>query len=361
MDLIRHHHHFRKDLIDPGDRVALCERYVIDSLLTTSLPDSQRDSSIAWELKHHAGVTQMARLLARKRGLPIDVCTVGALLHDIYVILHGKYQDHAHKGGPIAVEILSQIGGFSPEELDQAYRVVYHHSDKDIRSSDRLREFGKDADILDIFLYPGPFGEYLLIKSLPLFYHYLDRAIGVWEELGIPKDPRFDLLKNYNSQWFRLLMVSTVDGMQRFLGLLLELSSFPKTDSPCPPAFCIMPGVVGDTRRMLFYTNQDNWDEYVDRIASKPGFASSARLPDRFEDLLKPLLGKEPFQPESLYYDESYDYLVSEEMKAKASRLISQVTPDRVSLLFWPLADLYEVVSIAESSVRLRELGIPEA
>src|ERR1051325_106157 len=116
MELAKRHHHFKKALIEPTDRVSLCERYVIDSLLNSSLPDSQRESSIAWELKHHAGVTQMARLLARKRGLPIDVAAVGALLHDIYVILYGTYKDHAHQGGPIAVDILGQIGGFSPEE-----------------------------------------------------------------------------------------------------------------------------------------------------------------------------------------------------------------------------------------------------
>src|ERR1044071_8362968 len=183
MEPITHHHHFKKDLIPLGDRVARCERYVIDVLLTSDIPDSQRQNSIAWELKHHSGVTQMARLLARKRGLQMDVCTIGALLHDIYAIIYGKYRDHAHLGAPIALQIANEIGGFTPQELNLIHQIVYDHSDKDVWSRDAYREFGKDADILDVFLYPGPFPEYLLIKSLPVFKHYLQRATNVWDEL----------------------------------------------------------------------------------------------------------------------------------------------------------------------------------
>src|SRR5947209_4174533 len=102
MNQLKEYHHFKKDMIESSDRVSRSERYVVDLLLNSKLSDSQRESSTAFELKHQADVTQMARILARKRGLPVDACSVGALLHDIYVIVDGKYQDHAHLGGPIA-------------------------------------------------------------------------------------------------------------------------------------------------------------------------------------------------------------------------------------------------------------------
>lgn len=358
MELIKHHHHFKKELIEATDRVAKCERYVVDLLLTSSLPDSQRESSIPWELKHHAGVTQMARLLARKRDLPLDVCTVGSLLHDIYVIIHGKYADHAHLGAPIALEIMSQIGGFSSEEVDLVHRIVYHHSDKHIISADPFQEFGKDADILDIFLYPSPFAEYLLIKSLPIFYHYLARAKSVWDELGVPQDPRFDLLRNYNESWFECLMPTTPDLMQQFLAVLLALSELPKQDQVCPPAFSIGTKVLADKPWVLFRTNRPNWEEYVDRVTARRAVGSTRFIEKLGAVLSEPLGRKSHLASPFGSIEETDSNLISEITRAKAGELISKAFSREVVIQFWPLADVYEFIEDMPGSVRLKELGI---
>ena len=166
------YHHFRNDMIALAtDRATRYERYIIDLLLGSNVQDDRRESSVAFELKHHHSTAQFARLLARQRNLPIDVCTVGALLHDVHVIKNGDYKDHAHKSARIASEILDELGGFSESERKQIISIIYNHSDKDIWSDDPFEEFGKDADILDCFLYPNTFGYYLKHKKTQVFYN----------------------------------------------------------------------------------------------------------------------------------------------------------------------------------------------
>lgn len=351
MELVKHHHHFRKELIDPSDRVALCERYIIDVLLTTTLPDSKRESSIAWELKHHSGVTQMARLLARKRGLPLDTCTLGAMLHDVYVIVHGSYTNHAHLGAPIATQILGEIGGFNSEETDQVFRVVYDHSDKHIWSDDPFKEFGKDADILDIFLYPGPYAEYLLIKPLPILYNYLARAKKIWAELGLPVDPRYDLLKNYSPAWFSHLFSATPEQVEDILAIMLHAASLPKEDGHSPPAFCLLPKLVNGSLVFEFYGNQSSWEEFYETAPE-----------DLFGGLKTAVLGKLLTNPSSTVIDGTKALLsaqgVDPDALSTARRLLETSNKDSRAFVFWPLSDLYEVIDNVSDSARLRELGV---
>ncbi|HEX6153206.1 MAG TPA: HD domain-containing protein [Solirubrobacterales bacterium] len=173
----------------------------MELLLQTDVPDERRESSICFELKHSSAVTQFARLLARRRGLPVELCAAGGLLHDIYVIVDGGYAEHAVKGAPIAQAMAEEVGGFSEAEIQDLDSIIRHHSDKHLTSEDPFAEFGKDVDVLDCFLYPGAFEWYLANKPLPVFQHYLTRATRVWEELGVPADPGFDLLEDYEPSW----------------------------------------------------------------------------------------------------------------------------------------------------------------
>lgn len=201
MEQLRSFHHYSTAVDQPRVPIEALEEEVVALLLASSVGDAERDSSICFELKHSAAVTQFARLLARKRGLPVDVCAAGALLHDIYVITSGSYADHAHQGTPIARAMLEDVGGFSAAEMEAAERIVWHHSDKQLVSTDPFAEFGKDVDVLDAFLYPGAFDWYLGNKPLSVFRHYLERAASVWGELSIGADPRFGLLDDFDAGW----------------------------------------------------------------------------------------------------------------------------------------------------------------
>jgi hypothetical protein len=227
MQVLRDYHHFKTKQIDGSDGVARCERHVIDLLLGSTLSEDDRDSSVAFELKHHAAVTQFARLLARKRAMPEAVCTVGALLHDIYVITHGRYQDHAHRGAPIADRIAEEVGNFGPADRRAIHSIVHDHSDKHVWSDDAFAEFGKDVDVLDCFLYPGAFEYYLLHKSLPAFKEYLARAKAVWAELGIPSDPRFELLSTFAPGWLDCRVTRTEADAAEAIGALCSATQPP--------------------------------------------------------------------------------------------------------------------------------------
>jgi putative nucleotidyltransferase with HDIG domain len=192
-------HHYNYAASDSElTRVERLERRVIRVLLSpTALGDDERESSVAFELKHSSGTLQFARALARKRLLNPDSAAAGALLHDIYVIEEGKYKDHAALGAPIAREYMEQVGEFNEQEIVDAETLVANHSDKHVWSDDPYGEFGKDVDVLDCFLYPGAFEFYLIHKPYPVFFHYLKRAKHMWRDLNLPEEPIHTLLDEY--------------------------------------------------------------------------------------------------------------------------------------------------------------------
>src|SRR5687768_3226313 len=148
MHKISRHHHFIVDDIPVSDRVARVEARLVDTLIHSEVADERRDSSLAFELKHSAGVVQCGRILAQKRGLDLEISAVGALLHDIYVIKTGSYRDHARRGEEYGREILRAVGGFSHAETERIVEIIVNHSDKHLISPNPYVEFGKDADIL---------------------------------------------------------------------------------------------------------------------------------------------------------------------------------------------------------------------
>jgi HD domain len=336
MERATRHHHFKQSRSAEFNRVERCERYVIDLLLQTDLPDDRRQSSIAFELMHHHGVAQMARILARKRNLSLDVCVVGSLLHDIEVIVRGTYKDHAHRGAARALTILEELGGFTPEELELIHDLVYYHSDKDVVSENPYIEFGKDADILDIFLLVrDPYAEYLLTKPLGLFKHYLRRAKQVWLEIGLPQEPRFSLLDTYHPNWFRNHELLP---LEEFLSLLSMMTP-EAAETLSPPPLLALSSPEG---LVEVYFNGDDWQEYGAALKS----------------------GDQVSQP-NLSTPSAIVYLTREALHLQRRGSQQSHTSDEIgriltatssAVALWPLIDIYEVV---ETDDRLHEFGVP--
>lgn len=183
-------HHFKGkgNELSPSEKV---ERKVVELLLTSQLPDSERESSIVWELKHSSGCCQIARILAQKRNLDIEISEMASLLHDIYVIVEGKYKDHGKLGAPIAEKILREVGGFSEDEIQTITQAVVHHSEKEIYSDDPYTELVKDVDVFDCSLYKGAEGFYKLYKSEEVFNEYVNRIKKVRQELELKVEEVF--------------------------------------------------------------------------------------------------------------------------------------------------------------------------
>jgi len=343
MKQIKEYHHFKPHLITREDRVSQTERAVHDLLIESSLTDAERQSSVCWELKHYASTAQFARILARKRGLPVDICSVGMMLHDISSMVSGDYKEHAHRGASIAADLLREVGGFNNEELDQIYRLIYHHSDKHIWSDDPIEEFGKDVDVLDCFLYEGAFDFYLGNKPLHVFVGYLERAKRVWKELELPNDLRFGILDGYGDRWFSSLG-GPVDATCE--AAIDELIREKQPLELRPPAFCL----VRSGGAMQTHGCKAAWKAYTRRVSERQGLSSpttnflSQLLPGNQTDGERPESDRHP--PTGLEQKEMWDFLAAGTVN----------NPHAV--LVWPVVDIYEQLCGKRMKNRLIELGI---
>ncbi|MBI3342032.1 HD domain-containing protein [Candidatus Curtissbacteria bacterium] len=199
-------HHYKGTDLSPTEKV---ERKVAELLLTTNIADSERESSIVWELKHSSGCCQIGRILAQKRGIDADIAGTICVLHDIYVIISGSYQDHAKNGAPIAEKILKEVGGFSAEEIEIITGAIAHHSEKEINSNEPYAELVKDADVFDCSMYAGAEGFYRLHKSEDIFKQYEKRVRKVRKELNLPEEPvsQMPLFYYFGARWPRTVLI----------------------------------------------------------------------------------------------------------------------------------------------------------
>jgi len=120
--MLRDYHHFKGDNLTRSEKI---QRLVTQRILESPIPDEKRENSKIWELKHHAGCVQIGRILAQKRGLDTELAEIVCVLHDIYAIEVGKYEDHARKGAEIAKKILEDTKNFTQEEIDFVLESMY--------------------------------------------------------------------------------------------------------------------------------------------------------------------------------------------------------------------------------------------
>lgn len=181
-------HHYKGNDLTRFEKV---ESKVVEMIYSSAIPDEQREDSQIFEFMHACGCMQIGRILAQRRNLKIDVAGVASMLHDIYVIVEGKYKDHAKQGAPIAKKILEEIGGFSKEEIETITTAIAHHSEKEIFSDDPYIELVKDVDVFDCSLYKNAEGFYRIHKPEHIVKEYEKRIRKVREELGLSQDPVF--------------------------------------------------------------------------------------------------------------------------------------------------------------------------
>lgn len=123
---------------------------------------------------HLYGVACICSLLAIKRNLNSELCSIAGMLHDISSYKTGSYDDHARLSAYEAKKIIVEVGGFTKEELVIVCEMISNHSDKHT-INDIYSELLKDADVLQHYLYNTSFE----IKE-----HERKRLTRVIEELG---------------------------------------------------------------------------------------------------------------------------------------------------------------------------------
>ena len=104
---------------------------------------------------HLYGVSHFGALLAIKRNADAEIASACGMLHDIYAVMTGSYENHGPRGAEEAEKILRAVGLFSNNEIEIITAAISHHNDKDKRHQ-IYDEILKDADVLHHCLYnPG--------------------------------------------------------------------------------------------------------------------------------------------------------------------------------------------------------------
>jgi len=186
--MIKDFHHFKGNDLSRTEKIQL---KVVELILKSEVPDEKRENSIAWELKHSAGCCQLGRILAQKRKLDIELCETISVLHDIYAVIEGKYDQHAKKSAEIAMRMLEDSGDFDNEEIRIITEAIANHSDKQIRTDKPYVEMIKDIDAFDCSLYQNAKGFYILHKPKEIYDEYVKRIRNVRKELGLDEKEVF--------------------------------------------------------------------------------------------------------------------------------------------------------------------------
>lgn len=123
-------------------RLAILRDYV-DATLDQMKDENKRKSAYI----HLYGVSLSATLIAKHRHEDAELAAMAAMLHDLYAYKNSSYEDHAHRGGELAREILEELKLTSEQENEKIVSAIYHHDDKEV--VDRpFDEVLKDADVM---------------------------------------------------------------------------------------------------------------------------------------------------------------------------------------------------------------------
>ncbi|MCR5294450.1 MAG: HD domain-containing protein [Lachnospiraceae bacterium] len=120
----------------------------------------KKPSAFRYEgMNHLAAVSELAMLLAARRGENTELAGIAGIFHDFSVYAEDAVSDHAHKSAAAAAAWMKENGSFSREETEQVIGAVYYHSDKKMKHLP-LDEILKDADVAAYVLeHPGELTE----------------------------------------------------------------------------------------------------------------------------------------------------------------------------------------------------------
>ena len=125
------------------------------------LSNENREQSIEWSTNHLYSCSQLAKLLAAKRGLDPEIAAIAGAIHDIAIIKTGRFENHGPKGEEPIKDLINRYnsdfgekyGLINNKEIEIIVSASVHHSEKTIFTDDKYIELIKDVDSLDRFLH----------------------------------------------------------------------------------------------------------------------------------------------------------------------------------------------------------------
>ncbi|MHA1667624.1 MAG: HD domain-containing protein [Candidatus Heimdallarchaeaceae archaeon] len=126
-----------------------------------ALEPIERDQPLDWSINHMFSCSQLAKLLAKNRGIDIEIAGIAGAIHDLSIIRTGKFENHGIDSGPLVKQFLQEYnrkfgeeyGKISDKEIEIVVEATIHHSEKEDFSPNTFNELIKDADSLDRFLH----------------------------------------------------------------------------------------------------------------------------------------------------------------------------------------------------------------
>lgn len=131
------------------------------------------DLPVLWYVMHLYSSLQVAKILAMKRGLNVEIGAIAAALHDIAVIVTKQTNDHAKNGEKYVRKIIEAYNEsisndrlkISESELEIIVNSIIKHSEVEIFSEDSYVELLKDVDAYDKYLHGIETNGYFHIRS----------------------------------------------------------------------------------------------------------------------------------------------------------------------------------------------------
>ncbi|MCK5304063.1 MAG: HD domain-containing protein [Candidatus Heimdallarchaeota archaeon] len=137
--------------------------FILELLLDKAklLSNIDRDQPLEWSIMHMYSCSQLAKLLAIKRGLNPEIAGIAGAIHDLAIIETGIFKDHGPNGVNLVRDFLKNYnkkfgdnyGLISDDEIEQIVIATNHHSDKKQYSDDKFVELIKDVDSFDRYLH----------------------------------------------------------------------------------------------------------------------------------------------------------------------------------------------------------------
>ncbi|MBU3143798.1 HD domain-containing protein [Clostridium sp. CF012] len=145
-------------------------RDIVDEILRQQLNKEKSRCGFV----HLYGVASLCGLLALKRNLNSELCSIAGMLHDISSYKTGDYVDHAKLSSDETKGIMGELCCFTEEEIAIICEMILNHSDKQTING-IYSELLKDADVLQHYLYN---------TSFEINDHERKRLTRIIEELG---------------------------------------------------------------------------------------------------------------------------------------------------------------------------------
>ncbi|MBY9000533.1 MAG: HD domain-containing protein, partial [Candidatus Heimdallarchaeota archaeon] len=149
-------------MIDVTELPAKRLNFILEMLLEKAKVQSNfgRDQPIEWSIMHMYSCSQLAKLLAIKRGLDPEIAGIAGAIHDLAIIETGKFKNHGPNGVDLVRGFLKNYnkkigdnyGFISDDEIELIVKATIYHSDKKQYSDDKFVELIKDVDAFDRYL-----------------------------------------------------------------------------------------------------------------------------------------------------------------------------------------------------------------